>query len=137
MKKTNSQKYGAVLMKEREPALGGGVEVSFADKSGFILQDETAATGRYKIGHYSAADSKRPSLAERFLKQLETTTKANDGKITLKGLDELDMMAAALDIARQSARTMERQAKEAGGAEAEEPFDWNTAGVNRRRARRA
>ena len=137
MKKINSQKYGAVLMKEREPDLGGGAEVTFADKSGFIIQDETAATGRYKIGHYSAADAKRPSFAERFLKQLETTTKANDGKIALKGLDELDIMAAALDIARQSRRAMERQAKEAGGEEPEEPFDWSTAGVNRRRARRA
>lgn len=137
MKKISSKKYGAVLVKEREPALGGGAEVTFADKSGFIFQDETAATGRYKIGHYSAADTPRPSFAERLLHAVEAASKAKRAKKALYALEEIDIMSAVMDFALQSRRAMDRQAKEAGGAEAEEPFDWNTAGVNRRRARRA
>lgn len=116
-----TKKYGVVRVRRQEPLFGSCAFVSFADQSGFTFQDKRAETGRFKVMYYAPIEAPRPSLAESLLRTVESATR--DGR-PLDG-DEKKVMEAVKEHAKER------------DTEAEDPFDWNAAGVNRRRARRA
>lgn len=97
MESLTTKKYGVVRVRAQEPLFGSGALAAFSDQSGFTFRDETATTGRYKVIYYAAAETPRPSLAERLLRTVESATREAQ---PLDG-DEKKIMEAVRRIATE------------------------------------
>lgn len=116
-----TKKYGRVTARRQAPLFGKGSVVTFADNSGFVFEDETQSTGRYKVLYFAEETTPRPTLAEKVLEIIRSAgTEKN-----LADDDEKKIIAAARELATA-------KDDETG----KDPFDWSTAGVNHRRASR-